>query len=383
MRIKISIAILFCTFMFFGFGCNHKASDIACSEEEFMFSGSGNATLHGTLSVPSNYNANKKVVILVSPPSPSDRNYFGFFKWIADSLCRSGIAVLRFDNRSLIYENTVHQHDLNMFDQASDVHSAIEAIQNDRRFATAKIGLLGHSEGGCSVAIEASRNKKVSFIVLLSTVGIQGKDLMYAQMTNLIKSFADIKSHADIKSPVDSPTDQLMLSESKKSIAIVSSDISVDSMSFLLRKQIAEKFVTHPESMGTDPIEKHFYRDSLYWLSRQRIAYIQYNPTLYYSKITCPVLAICGDADEKVDYESNLDGIKNIFNSVNKKNYTIKVIKNVGHGYELRNKNDPKNTLRSLRATYKRDSSGRNKKPSGYKASKEMFDIVSAWIMKN
>jgi alpha-beta hydrolase superfamily lysophospholipase len=349
-----------------------------------MFSGSDNAALHGTLSVPSNYNLNKKVVILVSPPSPQDRNYSGFFKELADSLCRSGIAVLRFDNRSLIYKNTVHEHDVNMFDQASDVHCAIDAIQNDRRFANAKIGLLGHSEGGCSVAIEASRNEKVSFIVLLSTSGIKGKDLMYAQMTNLI----NIMSHIDNNSPVDSMTDQdkLMLSESKKSIAIVSSDISVDSMYFLLKKQIVEKSVSHPELMGKAPLEKQFYYDSLTWLNRQRVAYIQYNPTLYYSKITCPVLAICGDADENIDYKSNLDGIKNIFNPVNKKNYTIKVIKNVDHGYKLINKNDPKYSLSLLSvdgATNKSDSSGGNKKSPEDKSSKEMFDIVSAWIMRN
>jgi dipeptidyl aminopeptidase/acylaminoacyl peptidase len=322
------------------FSCDIYPSHTTCSEEEFIFSGLDNVSLHGTLSVPSNYNASKKVVILVSPPSPSDRNYYGFFKELADSLCRSGNAVLRFDNRSLIYKNTIHEHDINMFDQASDVHSAIEAIQNDKRFATAKIGLLGHSEGGCSVAIEASRNKKLSFIIVLSTIGIKGDDLMYTQMTNPIKSLGD------------SLTDQykFILSESKKRIAIVSSNISTDSMNSLLKKHTVEMSVSHPESMGTDPIEKHFYRDSLFWLNRQRVAYIQYNPTLYYSKITCPVLAICGDADEKVDYKSNLDGIKNIFNSVNKKNYTIKVIKNVDHGYKLRNKNDPKYSLSLLSA---------------------------------
>lgn len=372
--IKISIVIIFCIFIFPTYSCDTYPSDNTCAEEEFMFSCPDNVTLHGTLSVPSNYDVGKKVVILVSPPSPQDRNYSGFFKELADSLCRSGIAVLRFDNRSLIYKNTVHEHDVDMFDQASDVHSAIDAIQNDSRFTTAKIGLLGHSEGGCSVAIEASRNKNLSFIIVLSTIGIKGDDLMYTQMTNPIKSLGD------------SLTDQykFILSESKKRIAIVSSNISTDSMNSLLKKHTVEMSVSHPESMGTDPIEKHFYRDSLFWLNRQRVAYIQYNPTLYYSKIICPVLAICGDADEKVDYKSNLDGIKNIFNSVNKKNYTIKVIKNIDHGYRLRNKNDPKYDSPFIhRPTKISDSSKGNKKPPKYKSSKEMFDIVTDWIIRN
>ena len=343
-----------------------------------MFSGSDNAALHGTLSVPSNYNLNKKVVILVSPPSPQDRNYSGFFKELADSLCRSGIAVLRFDNRSLIYKNTVHEHDVNMFDQASDVHCAIDAIQNDRRFATAKIGLLGHSEGGCSVAIEASRNKKVSFIVVLSTIGIKGEDLMYAQMANVIK-----KLPVYIISPVDSLTDKnkLILSEWEKIIAIVSNDISIDSMYSLLKKNKEQMSVNHPELMGKAPIEKQVYYDSLLWLTRQRVAYIQYNPTLYYSKITCPVLAICGDADEKIDYKSNLDGIKTIFTSVNKKNYTVKVIKNVDHEYKQRDHSKDSPFIHS--ATNKNDSSGGNKKSPEDKSSKEMFDIVSSWIIRN
>ena len=216
----------------------------------------------------------------------------------------------------------------------------------------------------------------MSFIIVLSTIGIKGEDLAYYQMT---KPFAAL---------LDTSTDRyrLRFSEKKKSIAIVSSDISVDSMYFLLKKQIAERSVSHPELMGKAPLEKQFYYDSLTWLNRQRVAYIQYNPTLYYSKITCPVLAICGDADENIDYKSNLDGIKNIFNSVNKKNYTIKVIKNVDHGYKLINKNDPKYSLNLLSAdgaTNKSDSSGGNKKPPKYKSSKEMFDIVTAWIMRN
>ena len=363
-HIRISLVILFGISIFSAFSCGTPPSDNACAEEEFTFPGFDNGILHGTLSVPANYNANKKVVILVSPPSPSDRNYSGFFKGLADSLCRSGIAVLRFDNRSLIYKNTAHEHDVDMFDQASDVHRAIEAIQNDKRFANAKIGLLGHSEGGCSVAIEASRNKKVSFIIVLSTIGIKGDDLMYAQMTNPIKSLGD------------SITDQfkLIFSEMKKHIAIVSNDISIDSMNSLLKKHTVEMSVSHPESMGTDPIEKHFYRDSLFWLNRQRVAYIQYNPTLYYSKISCPVLAICGDADEKIDYERNLNGIKTIFTSVNKKNYTIKTLKNVDHEYKLR-----------THSKYDLPFMDRapNKKQPEYKSSKEMFDIVSAWIIRN
>jgi dipeptidyl aminopeptidase/acylaminoacyl peptidase len=358
--------------MFSGFSCNPKASDNACSEEEFMFSGFDNVTLHGTLSVPSNYNANKKVVILVSPPSPSDRNYSGFFKRLADSLCQTGIAVLGFDNRSLIYKNTVHANDVDMFDQASDVHCAIDAIQNDRRFANAKIGLLGHSEGGCSVAIEASRNKRVSFIIVLSTIGIKGGDLTYYQMTKTLKPL------------LDSLTDQrrLIFSDWKKSIAIVSSNISIDSMNFLLKKKMVERSVNHPGLMGTNSLEKHFYQDSLNWLNRHRVAYIQYNPMLYYSKITCPVLAICGDADELIDYESNLNGIKTIFTSVNKENYTIKALKNVDHEYKRRNHS--KYDLPFMdRAPNKSDSSSGNRKPTKYKTSKEMLDIVSAWIMRN
>ena len=363
-HIRISLVILFGISIFSAFSCGTPPSDNACAEEEFTFPGFDNGILHGTLSVPANYNANKKVVILVSPPSPSDRNYSGFFKGLADSLCRSGIAVLRFDNRSLIYKNTAHEHDVDMFDQASDVHRAIEAIQNDKRFANAKIGLLGHSEGGCSVAIEASRNKKVSFIIVLSTIGIKGDDLMYAQMTNPIKSLGD------------SITDQfkLIFSEMKKHIAIVSNDINIDSMNSLLRKQMVERSINHAELMGTNSLEKHFYYDSLFWLNRHRVAYIQYNPTLYYSNITCPVLAMCGDADELIDYESNLDGIKTIFTSVNKKNYTIKALKNVDHEYKLR-----------THSKYDLPFMDRapNKKQPEYKSSKEMFDIVSAWILRN
>lgn len=35
-----------------------------------------------------------------------------------------------------------------MYNQADDLHDAFLSLKRDRRFATYKIGLLGHSEGG-------------------------------------------------------------------------------------------------------------------------------------------------------------------------------------------------------------------------------------------
>lgn len=130
------------------------------SEEEVSFRNSDGVELHGTLAFPEKQHHNSKLIVLVSPPAPHDRNYMGLFKEISDSLVKMGYASFRFDTRSFTNKK-YGNNGLSMFDQASDLGAAIHSLKEDKRFKKSKIGVMGHSEGGCVVAIEASQNSQI------------------------------------------------------------------------------------------------------------------------------------------------------------------------------------------------------------------------------
>ena len=61
----------------------------------------GEMSLEGTITLPENFSAETPVLILVSPPQASSRDYSRLFKSLADSLKIRGIASFRYDNRNL------------------------------------------------------------------------------------------------------------------------------------------------------------------------------------------------------------------------------------------------------------------------------------------
>lgn len=59
------------------------------------------------------------------------------------------------------------------------------------------------------------------------------------------------------------------------------------------------------------------------WYTRPRIvSFIKYNPELYYSKLSCPILVIYGKMDGNLDYAKNLMGLESII-----KRYQKKIVK--------------------------------------------------------
>ncbi|MGE9312243.1 alpha/beta hydrolase [Niabella sp. CJ426] len=303
-------------------GCRYHSPQ----EEQFSFKIDNGLELRGTLSLPSTHRSVKTIFILVSPPGGSDRNYHGLFKSLAIFLADNGIASLRFDNRVYANKKDVNADAVDMFDQANDVHSALLGLKKDSRFKNYKIGLVGHSEGGCSVAIEASRNKDVSFAILLSTIGINGNDLSYYQLTNGIKK---------LKGEHLTEKDEAIFSDWRDRLDIIASNNNIDSIKLQLSKSKENLLKKHPDFAGKQSIEESQKTDSSIWLNKHRIAYIKYKPNLYLSKITADVLAICGDKDDKLDCEQNINGIKRIFDSSHKQNYKVVVLENMNHDYQI------------------------------------------------
>ena len=154
--------------------------------EEVTFNNSkaGNIKLAGTLTIPKGIK-DPPVAILISGSGPQNRNeeLLGHqpFLVLSDHLTRKGIAVLRYDDRGIAGSEGDFSTSTT-YDFASDVEAAIAYLKTRQNVVDIhKIGLIGHSEGGMIVPMVASKNRDVSFCVLLAGPGIDGKDILLTQ----------------------------------------------------------------------------------------------------------------------------------------------------------------------------------------------------------
>ena len=76
-------------------------------------------------------------------------------------------------------------------DFASDVQAGIAFLKDRGEIDPARIGLIGHSEGGIIAPLVASRSDAVAFVIMLAGPGVPGDEILYLQ-TKLIALAAGV-----------------------------------------------------------------------------------------------------------------------------------------------------------------------------------------------
>lgn len=232
--------------------------------EDITFSNdAAGVTLAGTLTYPVAYESMKKVpvVILVTGSGLEDRNeeVYGHkpFLVIADYLARNGIASLRYDDRGY-GQSSGDGSAATTLDFAEDAIAGLEFLKDMKKFS--KVGIIGHSEGGC-IAFMVGARQKADFIISLAGVGAKADIALTAQV-NKINELMGM--------PVP---------------------ISVETY----RKNVAAAGST--------------------WMDW----FIDYDPEADIKAVKCPVMAVNGSKDVQVLPELNLSGIERNLRE-NKKN---------------------------------------------------------------
>src|SRR5262249_40510351 len=109
------------------------------------------------------------------------------FLVLADDLTRRGVAVLRVDDRG-VGGSTGSVRDSTSEDFAGDVLAGVAFLRGRTEIDAAKIGLIGHSEGGIIGPIAAARSKDVAFVVLMAGTGLPGTEVLMAQAQLILKA---------------------------------------------------------------------------------------------------------------------------------------------------------------------------------------------------
>ncbi|MDF7777009.1 alpha/beta hydrolase [Sphingomonas sp. AOB5] len=124
------------------------------------------------------------VAYLLTGTGPQDRDetMVGHkpFLVLADHLARNGIAALRCDDRG-VGGSSGRFNTSTLEDFADDVDSGLAMLMARPEIDKARVGLIGHSEGGIVASMVASRRKDVAFVVQMAGPGAAVYDLLLKQ----------------------------------------------------------------------------------------------------------------------------------------------------------------------------------------------------------
>lgn len=141
----------------------------------------GGASLAGTLTLPKGFTKGMPVVLMVTGSGQQNRDeeLMGHkpFLVIADYLARHGVATLRYDDRGTA-KSTGDFSQSTTYDNMLDAQAGLDYLRKTGRFG--RIGVLGHSEGGCIGYMLAARGK-AGFVVSLAGPSLPGDSILISQ----------------------------------------------------------------------------------------------------------------------------------------------------------------------------------------------------------
>lgn len=249
--------------------------------EEVSFQ-NGEFTLHGTLTLPKNYNKDTPVLVMVTGSGQQNRDeeLMGHrpFAVIADALANNGIATMRFDDRGWEDKNFPWQ-DYTIADHKTDAEACVSLMRE--RFS--RVGVIGHSEGG-TIAMMMGSEGKVDFCISLAGMFVSGKQTIIEQNRDILRNGGLPQS------TVDSYCDNL-----EKAC----NDI------------IANKNIENDECLNVPEVLRQNFKASLKQLSTRYMRdFLSVDIQKILSNIKCPVLALNGKSDTQVNCYSNLDTLE-------------------------------------------------------------------------
>ena len=242
------------------------------------------------------------------------------FRVIADYLARHGIASLRYDDRGT-GESNGDVASITTDGLADDAEWLFKWLCKQPGVDPKRVGIAGHSEGGVIAPMIASRNRSVAFVILLAAPGMTGAELLLQQNHLLYTASGVNDTLVGIRLRfleecfnLASSADEASLEEACKALA----DSHAAGLSKNERKKIGLSRYDAIQMAAQLRIP---------WMRR----FLTLDPTVYLSKIRCPVLALAGSHDLQVPAAQNIEAITRC---VNPKLLTTKQFDNLNHLFQ-------------------------------------------------
>lgn len=262
-----------------------------CEEVSFPSAAAG-LEMHGTLTIPEGEGPFAAVVLVTGSGTQNrDEELMGHkpFKVIADFLTRRGIAVLRYDDR----EWGRGYAGATTADYASDALNAAAFLRRDPRIDPARVGIVGHSEGGTIAFMCASRCDSIAFVVSMAGMTIPGRECIVWQNGESLRRAGipqqTVERYCDVIDAVFKRT------------AEAGRELSADEAAQAVEEAVAAAGAADmPQAMRAELVKSA--TGATAWLR----FFVGYDPSADISRVKCDVLAMNGTRDCQVDAEANL-----------------------------------------------------------------------------
>ena len=286
--------------------------------------------LAGTLTIPRTAApaAGFPAAILISGSGPQDRDETLFehrpFAVIADALTRSGVAVLRFDDRGT-GQSTGNFAAADSRNFKQDVLGALRFLQGHSRLNSRAIGLIGHSEGGLIGTLTSAGSKDVAFLVLLAGTGVSGADILLSQ--------------GELIARAEGITDEKLLRDQRRQQEVLirtvlqhPADATVETLRTTALQELAEQMPAEPDDRKAFEAQLDGGLKTLHavWFR----FFLTYNPADDLKRVTCPVLALNGARDTQVDPRLNLPAIRSSLAAGGNQRVSVEELPGLNHLFQ-------------------------------------------------
>jgi len=258
-------------------GAPYTAEDVTVRSPEGL-------TFTGTLTLPKVRRGKVPAIVTITGSGPEDRDeriplvrgYRPFWQ-IADTLARRGIATLRLDDRG-VGGSSAGPRAATSADFANDIRAGLAYLQTRPEIDGARLGLVGHSEGGMIAPMVAATDSSLKGIVLMAGPAYSGRRILTYQQRNAVDQMSNL-------SPAE-------------------------------KKAALEKGMHQVDSLAATPGWMRFF--------------VNYDPLVTARKVHVPVLILQGATDHQVTPEQ-ADTLAAAFRAGGDKDVTVHIFPNTDH----------------------------------------------------
>ena len=290
---------------------------------------SAGISLAGTLTLPPGPGPFPAVVLITgSGAQDRDESLMGHkpFLVLADYLTRRGVAVLRSDDRG-VGGSTGDHTKATSADFATDAEAAVAFLKAQKGINPAKIGLMGHSEGGLIAPIVAAKDPKgVAFLVLLAGPGVPGDEILALQSVLMMKAAGMDAKTVDESSAVAKKMYAAIRTEKDEAAA-------QKALEAIAKASLATLSPDDLKKLGPDPmaaVQAQFKTLQSPWFRY----FLTYDPRPTLAKVKCPVLAINGEKDLQVAPGQNLLEIAKALKTAGNRDVTTRELPGLNHLFQ-------------------------------------------------
>jgi pimeloyl-ACP methyl ester carboxylesterase len=265
-------------------------------EIDVKFTTPADVTRAGTLTLPKD--PLRGAAILVSGSGKHDRDCSSeghrFFWVIADHLSRRGIAVLRLDDRG-VDESTGDANAATIADFADDIVAAREHLtQFYPAIKATGVALIGHSEGGWTSLIAASRPGKFSSVVLLGT-----------PLAPIPATLIDIEKRKCARLLMDRRATDLRIAAMSESMLWAEQGLQAAEVQAKVTAELAKADSAVAQRASFRDVPATVGGWSNHFTSPRTRYNLSFDPMSFARAAPCPLLLVQGERDQTVSRELN------------------------------------------------------------------------------